>query len=159
MYNVTTITSIIRKYNANVFFTIRLLFTDVLAKYLCREGVSYLQIDNEFHLSNVILRFYDITNYEEFKSEFWFSNLDGDKVITFDIYDIARVRPEIKGFEDGLVDVLTGYDDISDNVVGDVVEKSKAPVYTKRMIRQDNKMMNQKAKNNCGNRRINRRFY
>ena len=135
------------------------LFTDFLARFLCKEGVCYLQIDIEFHLSNAILQFYDINEYEVLKDEFGFSGIDGDNIVVFDVYTIASVRPDIKGFEDGLIDTLTMYDgnycpeDYSDD------KKNKTPVYTKKMIRHNNRVISQRFKNSYGNGRINRRFY
>lgn len=134
-------------------------FTDTLARYLCKEGVSYLQIDNEFHLSNVIFQFHDIADYESFKDEPWFSLVE-DKIITFDIHTIASVRPEIKGFEEGLVGALTIADtDDCFLEYENTGREIKAPVYTKQMMRRDNRMMKQRFKNNISNGRINRHFY
>lgn len=133
------------------------LFTDYLARFLCKEGVSYLQIDNEFHLSNSILQFYDINDYDRLKDVFSFSGIDGDNIAIFDVYTLACVRPDIKGYEDALIDTLTMYDDVDENY--DLKKKNAAVVYTKKMIRHDNKVVSQRLKNSYGKGRINRRIY
>ena len=129
-------------------------FTDVLARYLCQNSIRYVQIENEFHLSNAILRFYDYSDYEKFKDEFYFSGLDGDRIIMFDATDIFNNRPDLENIEDALIEQFTGYD-------SDVEYKparDKGFVYTKRMRQRDNYIVNQRLKQNC-ERRIDRHYY
>lgn len=137
-------------------------FADVLARYLCKEQISYVQIENEFHLSNAILRFYDYSSFEELRDEFDFLGVDEDKIIIFGSENIGMVRADLdKSFDVALIDTLTSYEQnavVSEEYTGTNI-KGKSPVYTKKMIRNDNKLYSQKLRQNAGLKRINRHFY
>jgi len=39
-----------------------------IERFLCIEGISYVKVENEIHIPNLILRFYD---FEKFKFDLW----------------------------------------------------------------------------------------
>lgn len=68
------------------------LFMDCLERELCRQGISYVKIDNEIHFQNQIIRLYDFEkDFDEIIKWFIMKELQ-EKEVSLD--DLLIITPE-----------------------------------------------------------------
>lgn len=128
----------------NVAVGNREYFLDILAGELISNGISYVQIENEFHFLNHIYRFYDI-------------NQDLDKIITLlenrKITDSVSSIFEFFDSKEKNADSSLGVMAIDDKykLAKDEVKdhpKNLLKINIKKMIKHQNKMVNQRTRQN-----------
>ena len=123
------------------------VFCDLLARTLCKMQVDYLQIENEFHFSDKILRFYSFEECLELNGQVCFVSLDKDKIVSLDPQNLLFARDK-----DALERVfLTPDEEIISSLEPQVEfprEQKRGFSYTKQKRRKDNKLVNQRLKQN-----------
>lgn len=109
--------------------------SDAFARLLCKNQISYVHVDNEFHCLDKVLRFYDRKNVYELNCGLQDASIiDSISVMT------------AKKIED-LDDLFLSSESYSCEEVNRE-PKAKRIVYTKRMFKQSSKMINDKIRNN-----------
>lgn len=98
------------------------VFCNDLAKNLCELQIPYVQVGNEFHFCDVIYKFFDFVDL---------LNLYDDLGIFFTDTTDNFLDYALEGT------VSTG---------SDVKQERQAKTYTRKMMKQDNRMMRQKLK-------------
>lgn len=115
--------------------------SDVVERMLCKNGVSYVHVDNEFHCFDKIIRFYSFEEYNEYRELLNFALEGSDRVGVIDPMNMAFARgpEEIKKtlfLEESNGDEITFGDE----------EKSYS--YTKAINKHNNKEVNDKLRQN-----------
>lgn len=129
----------------NYVVTDKSKFCDVLASSLCKMGISYVQIENEFHFNDKIYRFFNFGDAIELTEQVSFVCLDREKVLTLSPGQLlfAREKEDIDLMLDPLQqDVITECEHI------EFEDKRKLKFGNqKQLIKHDNKMINQRLRN------------
>jgi len=95
------------------------VFLDILLKELCQRGISYVLVDNELHVGNVIIRFYTFQDF-----------------LLFQIYDVISAL-NLNFGDDSLP--LTISDDFfykKEEIHNPCISKEKKP-YTKNTLKNE----------------------
>lgn len=66
----------------NFFVENREIFMDCLENELCKNGISYIKIDNEIHFLDQIIRLYDFKIDREIIIRIGFSNLEKESFVS-----------------------------------------------------------------------------
>lgn len=116
-------------------------FEDNLARCLIIGGISYVQIENEFHFLDKIYRFYDSKSLKNMDLCSSFEEGGLIKIISpLDILSLEDImvnnrKANLNSFVQELIEPV--FDD----------RKNKAiPTYNKKMIKQQNKQVNQRIR-------------
>lgn len=118
-------------------------FKEFLIKSLIRNGIEYVNIDNEFHFMDRIYRFYDVKLLSKL--------IDEGIVIFGKEEDMVRIlSAESLMFARDKVDIEKTFIGFEPEVEEVTFKKkgSSIPKYNKSMIKRQNYMLNQKLKNN-----------
>ena len=117
-------------------------FEDNLARCLIIGGISYVQIENEFHFLDKIYRFYDskslknmdiCSNFEEGGLIKIISPLD---ILSIEEIMVNNRKADINSFIEELME--DSFDDRTSRSI---------PTYNKKMIKRQNKLVNQRIRN------------
>lgn len=73
----------------------RELFFEYIEKELCKNGISYVRIDNEIHFQNQIIRLYDIEDDLEKIIRFAIGKLDLEKRETIRLINVLKNQRNI----------------------------------------------------------------
>ncbi len=118
-------------------------FKEFLIKSLIRNGIEYVNIDNEFHFMDRIYRFYDVK---------LLSKLIDEGIVIFGKEDdmVRILSAESLMFARDKVDIEKAFIGFEPEVEEVTFKKkgSSIPKYNKSMIKRQNYMLNQKLKNN-----------
>ena len=118
-------------------------FKEFLIKSLIRNGIEYVNIDNEFHFIDRIYRFYDVK---------LLSKLIDEGIVIFGKEDemVRILSAESLMFARDKVDIENAFIEFEPEVEEVTFKKkgSSIPKYNKSMIKRQNYMLNQKLKNN-----------
>ena len=129
----------------NYVVTDREKFCDAMASFLCKNGISYVQIENEFHFNDKIYRFYNFGEGIELSDMVTFVCLDKEKVLSLSPNQLlfARDKDDLDRMLDPLQqDVITECEHI------EFEDKRKVNFGNqKKMLKHDNKMINQRLRN------------
>ena len=120
-------------------------FCDALASTLCKQNISYVQIGNEFHFDDKIYRFYNFGDSIELSEMVTFVCLDREKVLTISPRDLLFAKesePLGRVFDPLAEEDFYKEDDSYEE------KKPNGKVFTKKDLRRDSKIVNQKIKNN-----------
>lgn len=122
-------------------------FSNIFARTLCKNQVEYLQIENEFHCFDKIFRFYSFEEYMELRDTLSFVGEDEDFIRTIEPISVITSRSEVElsgVFLDDIESVVT----VDDYMVE--TREEKVPTYTKTMMKQSSKRVNDRIKQNSG---------
>jgi len=118
-------------------------FKEFLIKSLIRNGIEYVNIDNEFHFMDKIYRFYDVK---------LLSKLIDEGIVIFGKEDemVRILSAESLMFARDKADIENAFIGFEPEVEEVTFKKkgSSIPKYNKSMIKRQNYMLNQKLKNN-----------
>lgn len=106
----------------NIAVSNKKVFCADLAKNLCELQIPYVQVENEFHFCDSIYRFFDFKDL---------LNLYDDLGIVFT--DVAN-------------NFLEHALESNASTISNIKTEKQAQTYTKKMMKQDNRMMRQKLK-------------
>lgn len=129
----------------NYVVTDREKFCDAMASSLCKMGISYVQIENEFHFDDKIYRFFNFGEAIELDELVTFVCLDREKVLTLSPSEFLFVRDQ----EDlgRMLDPL-GQEVFRETEHVDYEEDKRKNFGNQKQLRKhDNKMVNQRIKN------------
>lgn len=125
----------------NIAVSRRDKFVEYLARNLILEGISYVQIDNEFHFFDNIYRFYDASIDKDFIDSLLSQSQDGFiRILT--VNDLLMTKGEVD-LKKMLTPIDTSVKD--ENYCRTVVNKS-IPKQSKKLIKRQNNLYNQKLK-------------
>ncbi len=107
--------------------------SDVFESVLCKNGISYVHVDHEFHCFDKILRFYSIEEYNEIYQTIQFVGEEEHVVrcINPDFFGLINTEEGLKGLL--LIDKVGN---------PNVVTSEHHTAYTKAMIKQSSKNVN-----------------
>ena len=118
-------------------------FKEFLIKSLIRNGIKYVNIDNEFHFMDRIYRFYDVNLLSKLIDEgivIFGKEEDMVRILSAESLMFARDKVDI---EKAFIGFEPEVEEVTFNKKG-----SSIPKYNKSMIKRQNYMLNQKLKNN-----------
>ncbi len=120
------------------------LFCDMLARTLCKMQVQYVQIENEFHCMDKILRFYTFDEGLELFGKVDFVGFEEDKIMSLDPQSLLFTKSKDE-LSDLLIDSQQEFERCDDAVCyfGKSDDKKN---FTRQRIQQENKSINQKIK-------------
>lgn len=132
------------------------VFSDIFARALCQNQVDYLQIENEFHCFDKIYRFYSFEEYKELRDTMNFVGEDDDFVRTIEPLRIITSRSDVE-LSSAFLEDIGSVSSVDDYMLE--IKDEKVPSYTKTMIRQSSKTVNDQIRqnDNVGRRIINRK--
>ena len=121
-------------------------FCSMLAKTLCKMQIPYVQVDNEFHFDDKILRFYSVDESLELTGQVKFVCYGDNKIISLDPQSLlfTRNKNDLDQVFISPDEIVTIVDDYKDEE-----EVNKDICYTKQKRKQDNNMVNQKLRQNA----------
>ena len=118
-------------------------FKEFLIKSLIRNGIDYVNIDNEFHFMDRIYRFYDVKLLSKLIDEgivIFGKEDDMVRILSAESLMFARDKADI---ENAFIGFEPEVEEVTFKKKG-----SSIPKYNKSMIKRQNYMLNQKLKNN-----------
>lgn len=115
--------------------------SDVLETMLCRNGVSYVHVDNEFHCFDKILRFFSFDEYKQLQELMGFVGEEDGFIRCVDptMLNLSRTADELKKSMF-----------IEEESLESLDEEEKTPTYTKRMREQSSHEVNDRLRQNKG---------
>ena len=119
-------------------------FKEFLIKSLIRNGIEYVNIDNEFHFMDKIYRFYDIKLLSKLIDEgiiIFGKEEDMVRILSAESLMFARDKADI---EKAFID----FEPVDEKEVSFKEVNRSIPKYNKSMIKRQNRMLNQRLKNN-----------
>lgn len=119
-------------------------FKEFLIKSLIRNGIEYVNIDNEFHFMDRIYRFYDVKLLSKLIDEgivIFGKEEEMVRILSAESLMFARESADI---EKAFID----FEPVDEKEVSFKEVNRSIPKYNKSMVKRQNRMLNQRLKNN-----------